>query len=284
MARAIDPTVCRRRLARTLRDLREATGITAEEAGKRLEWSKGKISRIESGQFKLLRLVDVRSALDLYGVTDESDPEKRDAVLELARQSRQKGWWEQWSDVLKDSYPGFEAEAMQIIAWHPLVLPGLFQTAEYSRALIRAAGVSDKREIDRRIELRLRRQQLLRKPDAPRIHSIIGEETLLRPWGDTDERMAQVRRLVDAGDQDEIVLRILPVASGLHAGLGGSFVVLEFPEDPSIVYLETGNQGIYLEENEEIGHYQDLFQSLTASALPVDDSRTYLCDLIDRLR
>jgi transcriptional regulator with XRE-family HTH domain len=284
MARAIDPTVCRRRLARILRDLREATGITAEEAGKRLEWSKGKISRIESGQFKLLRLVDVRSALDLYGVTDESDREKRDAVLELARQSRQKGWWEQWSDVLKDSYPGFEAEAMQIIAWHPLVLPGLFQTAEYSRALIRAAGVSDEREIDRRIELRLRRQQILRKPDAPRIHSIIGEEALLRPWGDTDERMAQVRRLVDAGDQDEIVLRILPVASGLHAGLGGSFVVLEFPEDPSIVYLETGNQGIYLEENEEIGHYQDLFQSLTASALPVDDSRTYLCDLIDRLR
>lgn len=284
MGNTTDPTVCRRRLARMLRDLREQAGLTAEEAGKRLEWSKGKISRIEGGQFKLLRLVDVRSALDLYDITEKTDPSTRSAILELARQSRQRGWWEQWSDVLKDSYPGFEAEASRIATWHPLVLPGLFQTADYARALILAAGVRDEREIERRIELRLNRQRLLIRSDMPRIMSVIAEETLLRPWGTPAQRVAQIERLVQTDEFDKVTLQIVPIGGGLHCGLGGSFVILDFAEDPSIVYLETGNQGIYLEKREDVEHYAALFHRLTGSALSAEDSHDYLCEMAKRLR
>ncbi|MCO6006773.1 helix-turn-helix domain-containing protein [Actinoallomurus purpureus] len=283
MGRTTDPTVCRRRLARLLRQLREQIGMTAEEAGKQLEWSKGKISRIESGQFKLLRLADVRSALDLYGVTEKTDPAKRRAILELARQARQKGWWEQWSDILKDSYPGFEAEAVRIATWHPLVLPGLFQTTDYAGALIRAAGICDEREIERRVELRLSRQRLLTEPNMPQIASVIGEEALLRPWGTPAARLTQIQRLVDADALDNVAVQIVPVDSGLHGGLGGSFVILNFTEDPSIVYLETGNQGLYLERQEDIQHYTSLFRRLTATALSADDSHAYLQDLARRI-
>lgn len=276
------PTVRRRRLSLALKKLREEAGLTAEEVTRRLEWSKGKLSRIELNQWVRPDIGDIRYLLKMYGV-EEDDPQ-HEALIALARQSRQRGWWTPYRDVLGDSYVEFESGASAIRTFESLVIPGLLQTPGYAAELTRGMLIRDEEEIRRRVELRMERQRLFDDDDSPQLWAVIDEAALLRPVGGMDERRRQLQKLIETDSRDNIVVQVLPMDVGPHPGLTGQFVILDFPEDdPSIVYVESGPNGLYLEDPREIQRYTLVWQHLCGMALSPDASIAYLSKVLDRL-
>lgn len=282
------PTLRRRRLASLLIRLRSEAGLTAEEAADRLRetggrWSKSKISRIEDPRYPAPSPRDVRDMLDLYGVTKRRE---RDALTQLAADASQQGWWTAYKDVLAGSYVDFEAEASSIRTFEPLVIPGLLQTPDYAAEVIRAGLVRDPTEIERRVDLRMKRQEILGRPNPPQLWAVIDEAALRHPANRPDVRREQLQRLVGTGPLDHVTIQVLPTSAGPHPGLAGQFVILDFPEpiDPSIVHIETGTDGLYLEKPDELARYILVFQHLCATALSPDASIRYIADMIDQLR
>jgi len=276
MPRTPSPTVRGRRLRYELRRLREQAGLTRDEVARRLEWSGSKISRIETGQSRA-QTGDVRDLLDIYGVTDD----EAEALVQLAREARRRGWWTAYNDVFTGTYVGLEAEASAMRTYEPQIIPGLLETEDYTRALIRAGLVrADPAEIERRVEARLARQEILRRPDALAIWAVLDEPAIRRPVGGPAVMSAQLQHLIEvtATPNSKITLQILPLAVGSHPGLSGPFVILDFPsaEDPSVVYLETATDGLYLEETAEIERYTLMFDHLRASALSSSESASLI--------
>ncbi|MEV0327747.1 helix-turn-helix transcriptional regulator [Micromonospora echinospora] len=269
------PTVRRRRLAAALRRLREQTGMTADQAAKEVGISKSAISRIENAQVSVMPPV-ARSLLELYGV----EGEEVDALVQVARDARKRGWWQAYDDVLPDwfeVYVGLEDEASEIRAFEPQLVPGLLQTADYARAVIRAEHPdAPTDEVDRRIELRMRRQQ---RESAPKLWVVLDEAALRRPIGGKNTFETQLRRLVEASDQPGLTLQILPFGAGEYGSMGSAFSVLTFPEpaDPGVVYVETRAGSLYL-EGQQVREYARVFEHLVATAKGARESR----DLIER--
>jgi transcriptional regulator with XRE-family HTH domain len=276
------PTVRRRRLATELRRLREAAGLTMEDAGEALDLSRATISRIEAGKTARPRPRDIRDMLDRYGVTD---PQEREAIMELARGARERGWWEQYKGVFTGTFVGLEAEASKLRTFEPLVIPGLLQTPEYAAALTRASLVRDPAEVARHVEARMRRQEILARENPPRYWAIIDEAALLRPIGGADVRREQIRKLIDTSPLDHVTVQVMPMSAGPHVGLWGQFVILDFNSetDRSLVYVETPTDGLYLEEPDHVERYTLMFQHLCADALGADASIAYLSSMVDRL-
>ncbi|GII88774.1 transcriptional regulator [Sphaerisporangium siamense] len=276
------PTVRLRRLGHELRRLREESGQTVHDAAAALECSSSKISRLENGLTKRPDVHHVRRLCEIYGVTSRS---LIDALVELAREAKKRGWWAAYSDVLTGSYVGLEAEASSIRNFELALIPGLLQTPEYAAEIIRAGGVRDPREVERRVAARMERQQLLLRDSPPQLWAVIDEAALFRPVGSRKVREAQLRKLVDTSPLHHVKLQILPFSAGPHAGLSGQFVILDFPSavDRSVVYVETPTDGLYLEEDEQLKRYTLMFQYLCASALSVEASIAYLSNLIDKL-
>jgi transcriptional regulator with XRE-family HTH domain len=276
------PTVRLRRLGHELRALRETKGLTIREVAAQLEWSAAKISRIETGHTKRVDVVNVKALCGAYGVTDQK---LIDALINLAREAKQLGWWHAYKDVLHGSYVGLEAEASTIRTFQLGYVPGLLQTREYAADVIRASSVREPREIQRRVDVRMRRQQILETDNPPQLWAVIDEAALIRPIGGSETHEAQLRKLVDTSPIDHVKVQVLPLSAGAHAGLAGQFVILDFPEptDRSVVYLETPTEGLYLEDVDQLKRYNLLFQHVCASALSVDASIAYLSSLIDKL-
>ncbi|GAA3751264.1 DUF5753 domain-containing protein [Salinactinospora qingdaonensis] len=277
---ASSPPLRRRRLSRRLRELREACGYTSEyvtdEAKKRGgKWSRGKLTRIENNEWARPNSKDVETLLDIYGVKDADECE---AYLSLAKQARQRGWWVSYSDVLgKGAYVGLEVEASRIRTYEALVIPGLLQTEAYTRAVVRTHGETDPHAIDRRVEAREARKQILMRSDAPRIWAVIDEAAIHRiPVELRDE---QVRYLIDV-QRPWLRVQILPSAAGLHAATAGSFVILDFPEDPPVVYQENVMSELFYEDPVEIEHCEMVYDHAQASALSVESSREFLRSMI----
>ncbi|WP_026414532.1 helix-turn-helix domain-containing protein [Actinomadura oligospora] len=276
------PTVRRRRLGIELRKLRESNEMTAQDVTRSLEWSPGKVTRLEKAQAVKPMVVDTRLLLDLYRVT--SDDPRYDELVTLTRQARQRGWWNSYKDVLDDSYVEFEAGAARIQGFQLSVIPGLLQTPEYATSLIRGNLTRDPTEVERLVQLRMRRQELLSDPHPPYFWTVIDASAVMRPFGNVEDQRAQLQRLIDTDHMEHVNIQILPLDVGPHPGLAGSFVVLDFPdEDPSLVYLETQQTSIYLEEREELQRYGMIFQHLSAMALSPDASVAYLKDLAGQL-
>jgi hypothetical protein len=187
--------------------------------------------------------------------------------------------------VFKGAYVGLEAEASVISTFEPLIIPGLLQTRAYAAEVTRASLIRDPEEIERRVEARLRWQEVLTQDNPPRYWAIIDEAALLRPVGDDAARHAQLRKLVDTNPLDNVTIQILPMSAGPHVGLGGQFVILDFAAetDRSLVYVETPTDNLYLEEPEQIQRYKLMFQHLCADALGADASIAYLSNLIDKV-
>ncbi|MEU8267417.1 DUF5753 domain-containing protein [Sphaerisporangium sp. NPDC049002] len=206
-----------------------------------------------------------------------------EAMVALARDARKRGWWSAYKDVLPGSYVGLEAEASSIQTFQPLVIPGLLQTAEYTAAICRAAMVRDPVEIDRRVEARLARQQILLRSDPPRLWAVIDEAALLRLTPEVRE--GQLKKLVETTPLEHVKVQVLPVSAGPHAGLAGPFVILEFPDptDRSVIYLETATDDLYLEETHQVSRYTLLFQHVCASALSIDASVAHLSTMLNEL-
>jgi transcriptional regulator with XRE-family HTH domain len=271
------PTVRRRRLARELRRLREAAGLTADEATRRLEWATGKVNKLERAQAVRPRVTDIRAMLDVYGVTEDT---QREALLDLTREARRRGWWTAYGP-LTDTYTEFESEARMISTFELSVIPGLLQTPAYARALQRGWLVRDE-EIDRLVELRMRRQKLLTYEDPPHLWAIIDESAVKRSFGSEETKREQFRRLIDTASLEHVDIQILPTAAGFHPGLSGSFVILDYDQDPSLVYREISPSSVYLEGPDQVAERRRVFEHLSALALGPEESIARLRRLAER--
>jgi transcriptional regulator with XRE-family HTH domain len=268
------PTVRRRRLGIELRRLREAAGLTIDQVAERLECSLSKISRIEKGQVSTTTR-DVRDLLEIYGLTGEA----RDELIQLAREARQSGWWKAYSDTRGVLAAGMEAEAATIRQYEALLVPGLLQTADYARALLRVLlPGEDSEEIERRVQLRLKRQAQLTQDDPPTLWVVLDEAALWRPVGGTDVMREQLLRLAELAQLRSVTLQVLPFAAGEHAALDGAFTILGFPEQahPDIVYVEHRTGDLWLENPKELDHYKLVFERLHTAAFPAADSASHL--------
>ncbi len=269
------PTVLRMLLGSQLRDLREAAGISPDQAGYEIRGSRSKISRLEHGRVSFKER-DVGDLLTLYGVTDT---DRRTHMLALARQANNQGWWAKFDDVLPDwfeTYVGLEQATSLIRSYELQFVPGLFQTEDYARAVTllghRAAPAD---EVERRVSLRLKRQQLLTEP-GPRVWSVIDESALRRPLGGRDAMRAQLRHLLEIAELPQVTLQLMPFERGGHSAAGGSFAILRFAEAdlPDIVYIEQLTGALYLDRREEIDRYREVMNSLSAEAeTPADSER-----------
>jgi len=239
------PTVRGRRLMREVKRLRESSGMGPDEAARRLDFSKSKLYRIENGKSRI-DADDLEDMLDLY---DVRSPE-RDALVMLGRDSRRRGWWTTYKDVFTGSYVGLEYEAARIqVASH--IVPGLFQTPEYARAVIAETRPAlDPAEVGRRVVARSARQQaVFGRDDAPDIHVVLDEAALHRRVGGAEVMLQQLADLGKVSAQPGITVQVVPFAAGASAVLEGDFVILAFPdpEDPPVAYAEGLFGDLYLE-------------------------------------
>lgn len=268
------PTIRRRRLGHELRRRREAAGITIDMVAERVGCSASKVSRIETGHTTATPR-DVQAMLDVYGVTGVIAEE----LVQIAREARQKGWWHPYSAVLNSAYVGLEQAARSLRTYEQQVVPGLLQTAEYARAMIRAARPDISLiEVDRRVTVRLNRQTLLMQDDPIDLWAVIDQAVLCRPIGGDEIMRTQLERLVEAADLPNVTLQILPLEIGAHAGMDGTFTILDFPEpgDPDVVFAENATGGLFLEKSDEVQKYIFIFDHIRAAALRPDESVTMI--------
>jgi transcriptional regulator with XRE-family HTH domain len=265
MPRGSSPTLRKRRLVSELRRLREAADLTIEDVAGRLECSASKISRIETGRVGVTPR-DVRDMLSAYG----ADRSTLDELVQLARDARRRAWWDEFGDVAPGRYVGFEADAEEVRTYQGLMVPGLLQSEDYTRALIRAVlPDATPAEVDRRVELRKARQALLADGDPLRLHAVVDEAALRRLVGGPQVMAEQLRRLNEVGEQPNITLQVASFEAGGHAAMDGPFVILSFPEqsDPAVVYIESPKGDVYWEEPSDVARYSDLFARLSAESL-----------------
>ncbi|ADP84626.1 helix-turn-helix domain-containing protein [Pseudofrankia inefficax] len=251
------PTVRRILLGSQLRRLREDKHISREDAGYHIRASESKISRLELGRVGFKER-DVNDLLVLYGVTDETE---RNALLALAREANQQGWWQSYSDVLPSwfhPYIGLEESASQIRTYELQFIPGLLQTEDYARAVItRGALGAPKEVIDSRVNVRMNRQQVLARENPLRLWVVLDEAALRRPIGGDRIMHAQINHLLELISSPFLTLQVMPFAFGGHTAEGGAFSILRFPdpEMADIVYLEQLFGAAYLDKREEVDRY-----------------------------
>jgi hypothetical protein len=279
------PTARARRLRHELRRFREEAHLTHAEVAGRLEWSASKVSRIETGQSRV-QTGDARDLLDVNGVSDEAT---REALVQLAKEARRRGWWTRYTDVLgSGTYVGLEAEASTLRTYESQLVPGLLQTEDYARAVIQGGDIRPNPEtVERRVAARMARQEVFTRPDAPEVWAVLDEPVVMRPVGGADVMREQLRHLIEATERPNaaLTLQILPVSVGAHPGMQGSFIILSFPSprDPPLIHMETATDGLYLEESPDIERYTLTFNHLVARALGPDQSRAMIAGLAQRM-
>nr|WP_296067129.1 helix-turn-helix transcriptional regulator [uncultured Actinoplanes sp.] len=264
------PTIRRRRLGMELRRHREAAGVTIDAVAARIGCSTSKVSRIETGHTGATP-TDVQKILDIYGVDEAVKAE----LVQIAREARQKGWWHPFSTVLTGAYVGLEAAARSVRTYEQQVVPGLLQSEEYAIAMIQAARLGDiDQEIEQRVHVRMARQSLLTSDDPIDLRVVLDETVLSRPVGGDEVMRDQLRRLIEAARLPNVTLQILPFAVGAHAGMDGTFAILEFEEerDADVVFTENATGGLFLEKFEELQKYRAIFEAIQTTALDPDQS------------
>ena len=280
-----NPTLRGRRLAMELQRRREATGMSREEVARQLEWSTSTLFRIETGRSRP-QPGNVRTLLELYGVTGA----ERDGLIQLTREARQPGWWHSFRDVLPNPYEvyiGLEAGAASIRNFEPVVVPGLLQTADYAREIFRNGPIElDPDEVERLLEVRQARQEVLARDDRPRLWAVIDEAVIHRVVGgvERDARAAPAPGRVRAAGQDHDPGRALPCRRTRRGDRGVRHPGLPEATDPAVVYVETLAGDIYLEERSDVNRYTLAFDRLVAAALHPDDSVQMIERLASTLR
>ena len=279
------PTVLRMLLGAHLRRLRDAAGVTREDAGWEIRSSESKISRMELGRVSFKER-DVADLLTLYGVDDE---EERNRLLALARDANTPGWWHRFGDVLPSwfqSYLGLEAAASLIRTYEVQFVPGLLQTQDYARAVVLLGhGRAGTDEIDRRVRVRVTRQDLLNRANPPQIWAVIDEAVLRRPIGGREVMRGQVESLLQATKLPNVQLQVVPFAVGGHAAAGGAFSILRFPDPdlPDVVYVEQLTSALYLDKRDDVDHYAATMERLCVEAEPPDRTAEILQTLLREL-
>jgi transcriptional regulator with XRE-family HTH domain len=282
------PTVRRRRLAAELRRLRASTGKTAQDVAKVLGWSKAKISRYELAQGGL-KPDDVARLVEFYGVQGS----QRDQLLALAEEATHKGWWEAYSDVLTEghlAFIGLEAEATSILEWQINVIPGLLQTEQYAREVLsgyhEVATISP-RAIQRRLETRLTRQQLLTRDDPLEYVALVDESVLYRRRGDRSVMHAQLQRLANIAELPNVTIQVVPLR-GNHGLAVDSFAILQFGKAHEttlndVVSLEHLKGELYVEGDTDTYQFRLAFSHLTEESLSPSESLDLIAETAGQL-
>ncbi|WP_217206561.1 helix-turn-helix transcriptional regulator [Streptomyces sp. AC550_RSS872] len=279
MASNVNPTVRRRRLGQELRRLRELKGMTAEEVAERLLVSQSKISRLENGR----RSISQRDVRDLCGVYEVEDHRIVDSLMQMAKDSRQQGWWHTFGDIPYSVYIGLETDAASLRVYDPQVVPGLLQTKQYAEALIAGAlPETASTEIEKRVQVRMRRQERISTEENPlRLWTVLDEAALRRVVGNRSLMRDQLEQLVEQSQLPHVTVQVIPFDMGAHPGLNGQYAILEFPDaaDSSVVYIEGVTSDLYLEKANDVQKYSVMYEHLRAQALNVDQSRQFIADI-----
>jgi transcriptional regulator with XRE-family HTH domain len=263
------PTVRRILLGSQLRRLREASGVSREEAGYLIRASESKISRMELGRvgFKVRDVVDL---LIRYGVTEA----EREQLVMLARQANAPGWWQQYSDLLPpwfQTYVGLEEAASMLRVYEIQFVPGLLQTADYARAIMAGAWPrASEEEIERRVRMRIARQEVLARRDGPHLWAVVDEAALRRPVGGRAVVCPQLEQLIEATQEPRITLQIAPLSLGSHPAESGAFTIMRFPAPdlPDVVYVEQLTSALYLDKREDLDSYSEAMERLSIASEP----------------
>ncbi|MEF2525487.1 MULTISPECIES: helix-turn-helix domain-containing protein [Streptomyces] len=287
MASNVNPTVRRRRLGMELRKLREDKGMTAEQVAERLLVSQSKISRLENGRRSISQR-DVRDLCDVYEVEDRRLVE---SLMQMAKDSRQQGWWHAFGDIPYSVYIGLETDAASLRTYEPQMVPGLLQTPEYAHALIRGAvPETSPADVEKRVQVRMHRQKRLSETDnnnpevGPlRLWAVIDEAALRRRVGDAQLMARQLEFLIEQSEQPHITVQVMPFGMGAHPGMTGQYAILEFPDatDSTVVYIEGVTSDLYLEKANDVQMYSVMYEHLRAQALNVEQTREFIAGIID---
>jgi hypothetical protein len=277
-------TVPRRQLGRHLRELRNRSRLTVRTAARELEWSETKLWRIETGQTSL-RSLDVEAMCRIYG----APPNATEALMALAKETKARGWWHSYGDVIRDSldlYLGLEDAASELSWYTSELVPGLLQTRDYARTLIRAHyAQASEEDIERLVQVRMARQSLLtRVTAAPTVKVAFNEAVLRRAVGGEEVMAGQLERLIVMTNHPKVSLRVVPFETGFHDGLlSGPFVMMRFPSagdgraiEPPTVYVDGFTGALYLDKPEEIERYDGAFDAIWSSALNEARSMSFL--------
>ncbi|SFC38552.1 helix-turn-helix domain-containing protein [Streptomyces aidingensis] len=277
-SRAPGPTVPRMVLGAQLRRLRETCGVTCEEAGEVIRASHSKISRLEMGRTGF-KLRDVEDLLTLYGVTEAAD---RDTLVALAAQANRPGWWHAYHDVVPrhlHQYLGLEQAAEVIRSYQLQFVPGLLQTEDYARAVLRLGPDGGHQgRTERRLELRMQRQAVLEGGAPPRLWTVIDEAALRRAMGGRQVMRAQLAHLIEMSRRPNVTVQVMPFAAGGHPALSGSLTVLRLPggELPDVVFLEHAMGGHYLDKAAEVERHRHIMNQVVVKSAPATETRQML--------
>jgi transcriptional regulator with XRE-family HTH domain len=267
--------------------MRNEAGYTQDQVARLTEWSLSKVIRIETGAVGL-SATDLRALLGLYQINDQA---RSDELLELARAARQSSWWSRYrADISAQylQYIEYEEAASILRMYEPLLLPGLWQTQEYATAIIRELADPGTPEalIRARIEIRMRRQELLDRDSPPTIFCVLDESAIQRTIGQRDVAPRQIARLIDLASRPNITLDIVPFSAGFHRGMLEPFLIAEFPdpEDGDVLFSESSRDTIFSrDEAGEITGYREVFEDLRADSLGVTGTLTFLRNLASRI-
>ena len=283
MAAPQSPLGSRRRLGAELRRLRTKARLTLDEVAEQMTCSTSKISRLETGK-GIPKAPDVRELMRIYGVTSDTE---RDMLLRLVRDGRVHGWWESYTEgvaperFVMDSpgrYAALENDATAVWSFDLAMVHGLLQTEDYARAVLTAAlPHHPDDEIDRLVELRMKRQDAVARNDPPALHvlAVMDEAVLERSVGGRGVMAGQLQRLLDLAELPHVSLHVLSYGAGIHRAHSGHFVVLEIPEalGSDVVYIEGHAGETYLDGESDVDLYKDVFTDVLRHALSPSSSR-----------
>ncbi|MEV6139396.1 helix-turn-helix transcriptional regulator [Nocardia sp. NPDC051990] len=280
MAETDEPlSLPKRQLGHYLRQAREDLGMSLAEAAKHISRSAPTLMRIEKGLTKKLQPLEVDALCQLYGF----DQDKTDAMKGLAQQANTKNWWNEFGDLIPanfDIYVGLETAAQEIVTYQSDLIPGLVQTSDYARVLMRSALPLDAtEEIERRVQLKMRRQQLIaRKVNPVTFELVIHEGAIRRVVGSGKVMAAQLRHLADMSTRPNVTVRVLPFTAGIPLGDPvGPFVILRFGQGArTVVYAETFTGDLYLEKSASLRRYAGAYEAIQRAALDENRSRSLL--------
>jgi len=274
-----NPTVRQRELGLRLRKLRTGHGLTVDDVADKLMCSAAKISRMETGARRPM-LRDVRELCALYSVDEASAAE----LMKLTRQAREQGWWTQYEDIGLNPYIGLEQEATSITAYSMYWLPGLLQSEDYARAIIKAVLPKlDPMVHEQRVEARLRRQQRLTEPNPPRYRVFLDEATVRRRVGSSTVMAAQIDKILKVAQAGQVVAHIIPLDAGVYPATDSNFLLLEFTDPlrpmPPVVYVEGLGSGQLYERPPDIQSYRETIEYVSDFSLNPTDSLRLLGDV-----
>ncbi|MFJ5266844.1 helix-turn-helix transcriptional regulator [Streptomyces sp. NPDC088358] len=275
------PTVGQVVLGRRLLDLRERAGLKREEAARILRVAPATVRRMEMAEVSL-KIPYLQLLLKSYGISDE----EAEAFVQLAEEANRPGWWQRFHDILPgwfSMYVSLEGAATLIRSYEPHFVPGILQTEEYARGVLKAGAVGQTRpeDIERHVALRMQRQNLLVREGAPRIWAVMDETALRRAVGGPEVMRAQVDKLIESTKLPNVTLQVVPFSTGPHAGTYGPFVLFRFamPELPDMVYSEYLTGAVYLDERSEVATHLEVMDRMAAQAATAHRTKEILLDL-----